>query len=188
MICTIWLLLLGGILGFAVPNSESADLTLTFCYDLRNQAEIGYDKFSSQPFSLDSAYDASSVLRASENVIRQPSNCSILASFAHFVAAKTAATQPNRIYSARELIRRAEESGPFHNFPESFNQQIFEQGTRTVTPNYFNVAKPGLSQDGVMYQLRGSVNGANGTFEIGVRPSVSGNTEVIGHRFFRPDP
>src|SRR5258707_4402837 len=40
-------------------------------------------------------------------------------------------TQPNRIYSARVLIRSAEESGPFHNFPESFNQQIFDQGTRT---------------------------------------------------------
>jgi hypothetical protein len=25
-------------------------------------------------------------------------------------------------------------------------------------------------------------------FEIGVRPSASGNTEVIMHRFFRPDP
>lgn len=103
-------------------------------------------------------------------------------------AAEGLATEPNRIYSARELIRRAEESGPFHNFPESFNQQIFDQGTRTVTPNYFNVPRAGLSQDGVMYQLRGSVNGADGIFEIGVRPSVSGRTEVIGHRFFRPDP
>jgi hypothetical protein len=86
------------------------------------------------------------------------------------------------------LIRSAEESGPFHNFPESFNQQIFNQGTRTVTPNYYNVARPGLGNDAVMYQLPGSVNGANGMFEIGVRPSVSGNTEVIMHRFFNPNP
>jgi hypothetical protein len=38
-----------------------------------------------------------------------------------------------------------------------------------------------------MYQLRGAVNGVEGTFEISVRLSVSGNTEVIVHRFFRPD-
>ena len=103
-------------------------------------------------------------------------------------AAANLATQPNRIYSARVLIRSAEESGPFHNFPESFNQQIFDQGTRTVTPNFYNVARPGLGNDAVMYQLPGSVNGANGMFEIAVRPSVSGNTGVIMHRFFNPNP
>ena len=102
--------------------------------------------------------------------------------------ARAAGQAPNRIYSARELMRRAAEPGPFHNFPESFNQQIFEQGSRTVTPNFWRTAKPGLSNDSVMYQLRGTVNGVEGTFEIGVRPSVSGNTEVIMHRFFRPDP
>jgi hypothetical protein len=96
-------------------------------------------------------------------------------------------TQPTRIYSARELLRRAEESGPFHNFPESFNQQIFGQGSRTVTPNFWQTATPSLSNDLVMYRLPGNVNGVNGTFEIGVRPSVSGRTEVIMHRFFRPD-
>ncbi|MBI2570545.1 MAG: hypothetical protein HYV63_26385, partial [Candidatus Schekmanbacteria bacterium] len=103
-------------------------------------------------------------------------------------AAKTVGTPPNRIYSARELIRRAEEPGPFHNFPESLNQQIFEQGTRTVTPDFYNVARPGLSTDAAMYRFPGSVNGVSGTFEIGVRPSVSGNTELIMHRFFRPNP
>jgi hypothetical protein len=30
-----------------------------------------------------------------------------------------------------------------------------------------------------MYRALGSVNGKAGTFEIGVRPSVSGKTEVI---------
>ena len=82
---------------------------------------------------------------------------------------------PNRIYSARELIRRAEEPGPNHNFPESFNEEIFN-GTRTVkSPNYTE------------YTQRGAMNGKEGTYEIGVRPSVSGRTEVITHRFFRPD-
>jgi RHS repeat-associated protein len=99
------------------------------------------------------------------------------------------ATPPNRIYSARVLIRSAEDPGPFHNFPESFNQQIFDQGTRTVTPNYYSVARPGLSSDAVMYRFPGSVNRfMNGVFEIGVRPSVSGNTEVIMHRFFNTNP
>ena len=40
-------------------------------------------------------------------------------------AVSAVAKPPNRIYSARELIRRAVEIGPFHNFPESFNRQIF---------------------------------------------------------------
>ncbi len=86
------------------------------------------------------------------------------------------AREPNRIYSARELIRRANEPGPFHNFPESFNRQIF-QGNRQV-----------ISQDDILYTQRGVINGRSGTFEIGVRPSASGRTEVITHRFFRPDP
>ena len=94
---------------------------------------------------------------------------------------------PNRIYSARELIRRAQEPGLFHNFPESLDKTIFEQGTSTVTPNLWRTPKPGLSNDSVMYRLRGTINGVDGTFEIGVRPSSSGNTEVIMHRFFRPD-
>jgi RHS repeat-associated protein len=98
-----------------------------------------------------------------------------------------AAQAPNRIYSRRELTRLAAEPGPFHNFPESFNQQIFEQGTRTATPNFWRTPKPGMSNDSVMYRLRGTVNGVEGTFEIGVRPSASGNTEVIMHRFFKPD-
>ncbi len=33
--------------------------------------------------------------------------------------------EPHCIYSARELFGRAEEPGPFHNFPESFNVEIF---------------------------------------------------------------
>jgi hypothetical protein len=103
-------------------------------------------------------------------------------------AAKTipTATQPNRIYSTRELLRRAEEPGPFHNFPESFNKQIFESGNRTVTLDYFNKARQGLSSDSIQYRLPGTVNGRDGVFEIFARPSTSGNTEVIMHRFFNP--
>jgi len=98
------------------------------------------------------------------------------------------ATQPNRIYSARELIRRADEPGPFHNFPDSFNKEIFENGTRTVTPNFFNKARPGMSNDSIQFRLPGTVNGRDGMFEIFTRPSTSGNTEVIMHRFFKPNP
>jgi hypothetical protein len=98
------------------------------------------------------------------------------------------ATQPNRIYSARELLRRAEEPGPFHNFPESFNKQIFENGNRTISPDFFNKARMGLSADSIQYRLPGTVNGRDGMFEIFTRPSNSGNTEVIIHRFFNPKP
>ncbi|THF49395.1 hypothetical protein E6C50_11630 [Flavobacterium supellecticarium] len=102
------------------------------------------------------------------------------------VAAKGGTGGVNRIYSARELLRRTAEPGPFHNFPESFNQTIFSQGTKTITPNFFRVGKPGLSNTGIMYELPGTINGTNGVFQIGVRPSVSGNTELIMHRFFKP--
>jgi len=94
---------------------------------------------------------------------------------------------PNRINSARVLLRSAEETGPYHNFPESFNEQIF-QGSRTVTRNFFKVDRQSLSNDSILYRAPGSINGKAGTFEIGVRPSVSGRTEVIMHRFFRPGP
>lgn len=91
------------------------------------------------------------------------------------------ATEPNRIYSARELIRRAENPrvnntpNPNHNFPESFNTEIFKGNKTVVSDNYHLYTKPG------------ALNGRSGVFEIGVRPSVSGRTEVITHRFFRPD-
>jgi RHS repeat-associated protein len=94
---------------------------------------------------------------------------------------------PTRIYSARVLLRSANEAGPFHNFPESFNAEVF-RGSRTVTSNFFKVDRQGLSNDSIMYRTPGSINGVSGTFEIGVRPSVSGRNEVIMHRFFRPNP
>lgn len=97
-----------------------------------------------------------------------------------------AAGPPNRIYSARELIRRAEEPGPYHNFPESFDDLILEQGSRTVVPGYYNKAKPLLTNDSIQYRLPGSINGADGMYEIFARPSISGRNEVIMHRFFRP--
>ena len=51
---------------------------------------------------------------------------------------------PTRIYSARELLRRVEEPGPFHNFPESFNADIFKNGTRTViNDDYIEYVLPG---------------------------------------------
>ena len=76
--------------------------------------------------------------------------------------------------------------GRVDNFPESFDAHIY-QGSRTVTPGFYRRAKQGLSNDGVMYSTRGSINGRTGTFEIGVRPSTSGRTELIMHRSFRPD-
>ena len=84
--------------------------------------------------------------------------------------------EPRRIYSARELVRRADAGDPFHNFPESFNQAIFRGNRQVISENY------------VLYTKRGEINGVKGTFGIGVRPSASGRNEVITHRFFRPDP
>jgi RHS repeat-associated protein len=92
---------------------------------------------------------------------------------------------PTRIYSARALLRMAG-GDSYHNFPESFNQKIFDEGPRTVVPDYFNKAKSLLSNDSINYTLPGSINGVEGQYEIFTRPSVSGKAELIIHRFFRP--
>lgn len=101
-------------------------------------------------------------------------------------AADDVAGGTNRIYSARVLLRSADDVGPNHNFPMTFDSNIFSQGTRTVTRNFFKVDRQALSNDAVMYRLPGTINGHKGTYEIGVRLSNSGRTEVITHRFFNP--
>ena len=83
--------------------------------------------------------------------------------------------KPNRIYSARVLERAAEEPGPYHNFPESFDAEIVNGDKKVISDSY------------TLYTRRGEINGVEGTFEIGVRPSASGRTETIVHRFFKPD-
>ena len=55
-----------------------------------------------------------------------------------------------------------------------------------MVPDYFNEARPLLTNDSIQYRLAGNVNGTEGEFEIFTRPSVSGRNEVITHRFFRP--
>lgn len=77
--------------------------------------------------------------------------------------------------------------GPMHNFQGSFDETVFSQGTRTVKPGYFNKSKPNLSNDSIQYRLPGVVNGRGGVYEIFTRPSTSGRTEMLIHRFFRPD-
>ena len=84
-----------------------------------------------------------------------------------------------RIYSSRELMRRAGARDANHNFPNSFDSAITGSGSRV---DYFGPAS-NYSQ----YNLRGSLNGRSGTYEIGVRRSASGRNETITHRFFRPD-
>ncbi|WP_222593226.1 hypothetical protein, partial [Cellulomonas composti] len=101
--------------------------------------------------------------------------------------ATSAVTRTNKIYSSRVLNRAAEESGPYHNFPGSFDDVVFSRGTRTVNPNYFAKSKLNLGNDSIQYTLRGGINGRSGVFEIFTRPSVSGRTELVMHRFFRPD-
>jgi hypothetical protein len=89
--------------------------------------------------------------------------------------AKATGKEPIRIYSAHELFRRAKYGDSHHNFPESFNKSIFKGNRQVISDNY------------LLYTQRGTINGVEGTFEIGVRPSASGRTEVITHRFFNPD-
>lgn len=43
-----------------------------------------------------------------------------------------------------------------------------------------------MSDGYVEYTLPGRVNGIDGVYEIGARPTALGDGEVITHRFFRP--
>jgi hypothetical protein len=72
-----------------------------------------------------------------------------------------------------------------HKFPESFNEVIFENGIKTIKPDYYNDVRAGLSNTSIEYKYPGTINGKSGFYEIGVRSSLSGRTEVIWHRFFR---
>jgi RHS repeat-associated protein len=92
---------------------------------------------------------------------------------------------PTRIYSARVLIRMAD-GDTYHNFPESFNQTVFDSGARSNVAGYFTKPRALLSNDSVNYTLSGSINGVDGEYQIFTRPSVSRRVEVIMHRFFRP--
>ena len=82
------------------------------------------------------------------------------------------------------MVRRSRAS---HDFSELINDVVFDNGTSTMIRNYYSVPKPGLTNDMILYRYPGSINGHSGFYEIGVRPSVSGNTEVVIHRFFRPN-
>lgn len=56
-----------------------------------------------------------------------------------------------------------------------------------MNPNYFTKPKANLGNDSIQYRLPGELNGRSGVYEIFTRPSTSGRTELIMHRFFRPD-
>lgn len=80
---------------------------------------------------------------------------------------------PSIINSARVLQRSGTDVGPNHNFPQYIRQEVLSVTPRVVSPNY------------LQYELRGTLNGVKGTYEIGVRPT--GNTQIITHEFFKPD-
>ncbi len=94
-------------------------------------------------------------------------------------------SEPNRVYSDRELARRAE--GPYHNFPESFDEVIFGGKKTVVSDNYAVYRQPGSYVKPGNYTVDPPIPAkiVEGTYEIGVEPS--GDTEVIIHRFFRPN-
>jgi len=79
------------------------------------------------------------------------------------------------IYGDRVLNRAVAEPGPYHNFPSSFDADVLATGTRTVVNDGY-----------IQYALPGSVNGVQGVYEIGTRPTALGGGELITHRFFRP--
>jgi RHS repeat-associated protein len=86
-----------------------------------------------------------------------------------------AETSVTSIYSSKVLVRGAEETGPMHHFPMTFDNLIIENGEIGV-----------LKEDYVQYELPGTVNGHQGFYEIG--GDWFGDTFVITHRLFRPLP
>ena len=90
------------------------------------------------------------------------------------MGAEAVGSGAKRIFSARVLERMAE--GPLHSFPQSIGDEVLARGQRTVKSSSY-----------VEYTMPGVVNGRSGVYEVGVRPSASGRTEVITHWFFRPD-
>ncbi|MGY8628250.1 LysM peptidoglycan-binding domain-containing protein [Chromobacterium violaceum] len=138
-----------------------------------------------------------------EVILSQESSLSVRRSDPYGIRQADSVTGPNRIYSARELLRRVEEPGPFHNFPEAFNSEIFS-GKRTVVSDRYvlytkegGIVLPGapiygssqvrIGTDRPVREIIGFSDPRFiiGTYEIGVRPSLTGRTEVITHRFFR---
>jgi hypothetical protein len=64
-------------------------------------------------------------------------------------------------YSDRVIARAAEDPGPFHNFPSSFDRQIISHGSRDEFGG-------GYAQ----YSERGWANDYPGTYEIGTLPQA----------------
>jgi RHS repeat-associated protein len=78
------------------------------------------------------------------------------------------------IYGNRVLARAREARDSDHNFPYSFDDEILTHGTRTE-----------VSEAWTLYTRPGRINGQDGIYEIGARPSGLADAEVINHRFFR---
>lgn len=130
---------------------------------------------------------ASTAIKAGQTVARAAPR--IARTAGQRVAALTRSTPAptTKIYSSRVLQRMANEPGPYHNFPGSFDATIFATGSRTVVPNKFTLRRPNLQSSSIQYRLQGTINGRQGTYEIFTRPSTSGRSELIMHRFFRPN-
>ena len=92
------------------------------------------------------------------------------AAASEMTAEQVAASSGELQYSERVEARSLEESGPNHNFPRSFDRDIIRNGQKSFGKNGYE-----------QYNLRGSINGKEGSYELGIQ-----NGQVI-HRFFRPD-
>ncbi|MCA9245257.1 MAG: hypothetical protein KDA32_14975, partial [Phycisphaerales bacterium] len=79
-----------------------------------------------------------------------------------------------RIYSDRVRRRAINEPGPMHNFPESIDGDIVQNGTIRRDGDY------------IEYHLEGAINGKSGRYEIGGYVDDAEEVLTITHRFFRP--
>jgi hypothetical protein len=92
---------------------------------------------------------------------------------------------PELVYAPRIFRRMEEDHGLHHNFPLLLDRDIVVSGSREVVTDYFNHPQPGLTNNSIRYLAPGTINDTSGNYELFTRPSLSGDTEVVMHRFFR---
>ena len=103
------------------------------------------------------------------------------------ITESTRRLKTNYINSGRVLLRSAEETSALHNFPQHVTDTVLQKGDLKIIRRFWRGGRAHLSNDSFNYTLKGAINGMQGTFEVFTRPSRSGQTELIMHKFFRPN-
>ncbi|MBY0229051.1 MAG: hypothetical protein K2W96_07220 [Gemmataceae bacterium] len=104
------------------------------------------------------------------------------------LGAKIGPTVVQRINSARVLLGGSGgDLKRYHQFPAMIEKWVLEGKGKKISDSYTLYTRRGTIQHVVVEGEKRIVRNVPGTYEIGVKPSASGRTQTIVHRFFRPD-